>query len=81
MARKLGEWVVRFRKIILTAALVLLIPSVIGYINTRVNYDLLTYLPKDIETMIGQDILKDEMGSGGFSTLICEGMPEKDVAA
>ena len=81
MAKKIGEWVVKFRHVILMAALVLLIPSVLGYINTKVNYDLLTYLPEDIDTMVGQDILKEEMGTAGFSTLICEGMPEKDVAA
>ena len=81
MAKKTGKWVVRFRHVILLAAVVLLIPAVLGYIKTKVNYDLLTYLPEDIETMVGQDILKEELGTGGFSTLICEGMPEKDVKA
>ncbi len=81
MAKKIGEVVVRCRHVILLAALVLLVPAVLGFINTKVNYDLLTYLPEDIDTMVGQDILKEEMGAAGFSTLICEGMPEKDVAA
>ena len=80
MAEKLGKAVVKIHKLILVIAVALLIPSVLGYIHTKVNYDLLTYLPDDIETMVGQDILKEEMGSGGFSTLICEGMKEKDVA-
>ena len=80
MAEKLGKAVVKIHKLILVIAVALLIPSVLGYIHTKVNYDLLTYLPDDIETMVGQDILKEEMGSGGFSTLICEGMKEKNVA-
>ncbi len=80
MAEKLGKAIVRLHRLILVIAVALLIPSVLGYLHTKVNYDLLTYLPDDIETMIGQDILKEEMGSGGFSTLICEGMKEKDVA-
>ena len=81
MAKKIGEWVVRFRNVILAAAVILLIPAGLGYLNTKVNYDLLTYLPEDIETMVGQNILKEELGTGGFSALICEGMPEKDVKA
>ena len=80
MAKKLGEWTVRFRTWILLIAVLLLIPSVIGYARTKVNYDLLVYLPKDIETMAGQEILQEEFGSGGFSMLVCEGMQEKDVS-
>ena len=59
---KFGEWVARHRALILIISVLLLIPSAIGYINTRVNYDILSYLPKDINTMVGQDILKDEFG-------------------
>ena len=59
----------------------LLIPSAIGYLNTRVNYDVLYYLPDDIETMKGQDILVDEFGTGAYSMFVCEGMENKDVAA
>ena len=81
MGKTIGKWVVRFRHVILAAAVLLLIPAGLGYINTKVNYDLLTYLPEDIDTMVGQNILKEELGTGGFSTLICEGMPEKDVAS
>ena len=80
MAKKLGAWTVRFRALILLISVLLLIPSVIGYARTKVNYDLLVYLPKDIETMVGQDILQEEFGSGGFSMLVCEGMEEKDVS-
>jgi hypothetical protein len=58
----------------------MMIPSAIGYINTRVNYDILSYLPKDIDTMVGQDILQDEFGQGGFSLVMTEGMSDKDVA-
>lgn len=58
-----------------------MIPAGIGYINTRVNYDVLYYLPDEIETMKGQDILVDEFGTGAYSMFICEGMPNKDVAA
>ncbi len=81
MLKAFSEKIVRYRKVILIIAVLLLIPSVIGYINTKVNYDLLTYLPKDIETMEGQDILIDEFGTGGFSMYIVEGMPQKDVVS
>lgn len=78
--RKLSKKIVKFRIPILILAVLLLIPSAIGYFNTRINYDVLSYLPGDIETMKGQDILADEFGTGAFSMFICEGMPEKDVA-
>ncbi|MBR2830100.1 MAG: MMPL family transporter, partial [Solobacterium sp.] len=81
MPEKLGQWVIRFRKAILILAVALLIPSGLGYLHTKVNYDLLTYLPKDIETMQGQDILKEEFGSGAFSVLMTEGMSARDTAA
>lgn len=78
---KLGRKIVKFRVSIFVLSLLLLIPSVIGYINTRVNYDVLYYLPDDIETMKGQNILVDEFGTGAYSMFVCEGMPNKDVAA
>ena len=78
---KLGRKIVKFRVPIFVLSLLLLIPSVIGYINTRVNYDVLYYLPDDIETMKGQNILVDEFGTGAYSMFVCEGMPNKDVAA
>ncbi len=78
---KFGKAVVKLRIPILIISFLLLIPSAIGYFNTRVNYDILTYLPKDIETMKGQDILLDEFGTGAFSFCVVEGMDAKDIAA
>lgn len=78
---KLGEWIAKNRAFILITAVILLIPSAIGYVNTRVNYDILSYLPKNINTMVGQDILKEDFGQGGFSLVMVEGMSDKDVAA
>lgn len=77
---KLSHLIVKLRYVILIAAIALLVPSAIGYFNTRVNYDILTYLPKDIETMKGQDILLDQFGTGSFVLYVAEGMEEKDVA-
>ncbi len=78
---RFGEWIAKHRALILIFGVLMLIPSAIGFVNTRVNYDILSYLPKDINTMIGQDILKDEFGQGGFSLVMVEGMSDKDVAA
>lgn len=77
---KFGKAVVKLRIPILILSFLLLIPSAIGYFNTRVNYDILTYLPKDIETMKGQDILLDEFGTGAFSFCVVEGMEPKDIS-
>lgn len=78
---KFGEKIVKFRIPILILSLLLLIPAAIGYLNTGVNYDLLSYLPSDIETMEGQDILVDQFGTGAYSFLIVENMENKDVSA
>lgn len=78
---KLGEKIVSARVVILILSFVLLIPAAYGYIKTRVNYDILSYLPKDIETMVGQDILVDQFGTGAFSLYVVEGMEDKDVSA
>lgn len=78
---KFGKAVVKLRVPILILSFLLLIPSAIGYFNTRVNYDILTYLPKDIETMKGQDILLEEFGTGAFSFCVVEGMEPKDISA
>ncbi|MCR4960034.1 MAG: MMPL family transporter [Lachnospiraceae bacterium] len=75
-----GKKIVKFRIPIMILSLLLLIPSVLGYLKTRVNYDILYYLPKEIETMVGQDILVDQFGTGAFSFLIVEGMNEQDAA-
>lgn len=75
-----GKKVVQLRFVILAAALLLLIPSIIGYNNTRINYDVLTYLPDSIDTIKGQNILKDDFGTGGFSLVIFEGMSDQEIA-
>lgn len=77
---KFGKGVVKHRVIIFIISLALLIPSAIGYFNTRVNYDILSYLPGDLESMEGQDILVDQFGVGAFSLCVIEGMENKDVA-
>lgn len=77
---KLGEKVVKHRTLILLISLFLLIPAAIGYLSTGINYDMLSYLPKDMETMKGQDLLLKEFGKGGFSIVVTENMSKKDVA-
>ena len=79
--KKFSHWIVKHRVLVLILAVVLAIPSYFMYIHTRVNYDMLSYLPGNIDTMKGQDILENEFGSGAFSMLIVEGMPDKDVSA
>ena len=76
-----GRKVVKFRIPILIISILLLIPAGLGYVNTRVNYDVLTYLPEDIETMQGQDILVKDFGTGAFSMFIVDGMEDKEVSA
>ncbi len=78
---KLSKLIVKWRHLILIIGILLLIPSAIGYFNTRVNFDILTYLPSEIDTMKGQDILKDEFGTGSYSMIVVEGMEMKDVSA
>ena len=78
---KFGKGVVKLRIPILILSILLLIPAGLGYLNTRVNYDILTYLPEDIETMQGQDILLKEFGTGAFSFCVVEGMEAKEIAA
>lgn len=79
--KKFGNFIVKHKVFILILSFVLLIPSVIGYMNTKINYDILTYLPEDIETMIGQDILVDDFNIGAFSMIIVEGMEDKQVSS
>ena len=76
-----GKKVVKFRIPILIISILLLIPAGLGYVNIRVNYDVLTYLPEDIETMQGQDILVKDFGTGAFSMFIVDGMEDKEVSA
>lgn len=77
---KFGEKIVKLRVPILIISILLLIPSAIGYFNTRINYDILYYLPEEIDTMQGQDILMDEFGKGAYALFVCDGMEYKDVA-
>lgn len=76
---KFGKQVVKLRIPILIISLLLLIPTGIIYLNTRINYDILSYLPEDIDTMKGQDILVDEFGTGAFSIAVIDGMSEKQI--
>ena len=78
---RLSKAVVKNRVLILIVALLLLIPSVLGMANTRINYDMLDYLPEDMDTVVGQNELLDEFGKGAFSLIVVEDMPAKDVAA
>ena len=77
---KLARKIVQLRVPILVLALLLLIPSVFGMINTRINYDILTYLPEDMETVVGQDELMKDFGKGAFSLIVIEDMQPKDVS-
>ena len=78
---RLSKAVVKHRVLILIIALVLLVPSVLGMANTRINYDMLDYLPEDMDTVVGQNELLADFGKGAFSLIVVEDMPAKDVAA
>jgi len=80
MLNRLSRAIVKNRIVILIISLLLLIPAGLGYIHTKVNYDMLTYLPDEIDTMKGQEILKEEFGTGAFAMFITEGMDNKDTA-
>ena len=76
---KVGKKIVKFRVPILILSIILLIPAVWGYVNTRINYDVLTYLPEDIETMQGPEIMTNDFGIGAFSMLMVDGMEDKEI--
>lgn len=76
---KVGKWIAKHRILMLIIGFLLIIPSVIGMAATKVNYDLLSYLPEHLETVKGQDILVDEYGMGAFSMVVVENMEMKDV--
>ena len=78
---KVGKWIAKHKVLIVLIGLVLLVPSVLGIAATRVNYDILSYLPESLETVKGQDIMVDEFGMGAFSMVVVENMDMKDVAA
>lgn len=79
MMIKIGKKIVKFRIPIFILSLLLLIPAGFGYLHTRINYDILSYLPNHLETVKGQDIMVDEFGMGAFSMVIVEDMEPKDV--
>lgn len=76
---KFGKAVVKLRVPILIVGILLLIPSIFGYLNTGINYDMLTYLPKDMDTVEGQDVLLNDFGKGAFSLIVTEGMDDSQV--
>lgn len=76
---KTGKWIAKHRILIVLIGILLLIPSVIGTIKTRINYDILSYLPESLETVKGQDVMVDQFGTGAFSMVVVEDMPLKDV--
>jgi hypothetical protein len=77
---KIGEWIAKHRYVVLLFGFLMIIPSTIGFVKTRVNYDLLSYLPDSLETVSGQNIMVDEYGMGAFSMIVVEDMDLKDVA-
>ena len=76
---KVGKWIAKHKVLVLLIGLLLVFPSMIGIAKTRVNYDLLSYLPETLETVKGQDIMVDEFGMGAFSMVVVENMEMKDV--
>ena len=78
--KKFGQLVVNARYVILIISILLLIPAAFGYVNTRVNYDLLYYLPDGIDTMTGQDIMLNDFGSGAFGLVLVDGMDDENTA-
>lgn len=80
MVIKFGKWITRHKALVLISAFILMIPAAIGYVSTRINYDVLSYLPQSLETVSGQDTMVDEFGMGAFSMIIVEDMEKKDVA-
>ena len=78
---RIGKWITKHKNIILILTVLLLIPAAFGYVSTRVNYDVLSYLPESLETVKGQDIMVDQFGMGAFSMIVVEDMELKDVAA
>ena len=77
---RFSKAVVRYRIPILIVTLALMIPAVLGMCGTRINYDMLDYLPDSMDTVIGQDQLLEDFGKGAFSFIVVENMPDRDVA-
>ena len=74
---KFGEFITKHKKIIVILAFLLLIPAIMGFLATRVNYDILVYLPSDIETIQGENILSEDFNMGGFSVVLVDGRSRK----
>ena len=81
MVINFGKWIAKHKILVIIFAVLLMIPAVIGYIKTRVNYDILSYLPNSLETVSGQDTMIDEFGMGAFSMVVVENMENKDIQA
>ena len=77
--QKISSFIVKHNKLILILAVILLIPSIIGYKSTRINYDILTYLPDTIKTVQGEDILSKDFKTGAYSIVVLDNMPTKDI--
>lgn len=78
--KHIGKIIAKYRIIVIIVALALLVPSALGYLRTRVNYDILSYLPNTLDTVYGQDVLVQDFGTGAFSMVIVEGMNKRDTA-
>lgn len=81
MVIRFGKWLTKHKALVLILAVVLMIPAALGYVSTRINYDVLSYLPHSLETVSGQDTMVDEFGMGAFSMIVVEDMENKDVVA
>lgn len=79
MIIRFGKWITRHKALVLLLALILAVPSLFGYVSTRINYDVLSYLPDSLETVSGQDTMVDEFGMGAFSMIVVEDMEKRDV--
>ena len=77
--KKFGEFICKHKIIILIIAIILCIPSIYGMLSTRVNYDILSYLPNDIETIKGENILSEDFEMGSFSIVLVKDMPQKNL--
>ena len=75
-----GLFIARYRLLVILIAVALLVPSALGYIHTKVNYDILSYLPNTLETVYGQDVMVRDFGKGAFAMVIVEGMDKRDTA-
>ena len=77
--KKLGDFVCKHRKLIIIATILLLIPALIGYVKTKINYDILVYLPEDIETIQGEKVLTNDFNMGAYAVIVAENMKDKDI--